>query len=154
MDQTEETTLTHHAVLVTWDQYANCIGLVKTIEAGNKELRQVFEAHHLKVRSGVALQLQEHFALFAANFLRFASHWLAEQCTQIPDGWKDFSQPKVKQQVKVGAHTSAWVSWFGQDCLLKFSNLSVFAGRSFHIRRVWVFQLVLPLAKSYFFSSI
>jgi len=126
----------------------------QTIEAGNKELRQVFEAHHLKVRSAPALQLQEHFALFAANFVRFASLWLTEQCPQIPDGWKNTAQPKVKQQVKVGAHTSAWVSWIGQDCLLRFSDLSVFAGRSLQIRRAWVFQPVLPFAKSYFFSSI
>jgi hypothetical protein len=126
----------------------------QTIEAGNKELRQVFEVHHLKVRSAPALQLQEHFALFAANFVRFASHWLAAQCPQIPDGWRNSSQPKVKQQVKVGAHTSAWVSWIGQDCFLRFTDLSVFAGRSFHIRRSWAFQPVLPFLKSYFFSSI
>jgi hypothetical protein len=126
----------------------------QTIEAGNKELRQVFEVHHLKVRSAPALQLQEHFALFAANFVRFASHWLAAQCPQIPDGWRNSSQPKVKQQVKVGAHTSAWVSWIGQDCLLRFTDLSVFAGRSFYIRRSWAFQPVLPFLKSYFFSSI
>ena len=126
----------------------------QTIEAGNKELRQVFEVHHLKVRSAPALQLQEHFALFAANFVRFASHWLAAQCPQIPDGWRNSSQPMVKQQVKVGAHTSAWVSWIGQDCLLRFTDLSVFAGRSFHIRRSWAFQPVLPFLKSYFFSSI
>jgi hypothetical protein len=137
--------------LPEWFHYYNAR---QTIEAGNKELRQVFEVHHLKVRSAPALQLQEHFALLAANFVRFASHWLAAQCPQIPDGWKNSSQPLVKQQVKVGAHTSAWVSWIGQDCLLRFTDLSVFAGRSFHIRRSWAFQPVLPFLKSYFFSSI
>jgi hypothetical protein len=137
--------------LPEWFHYYNAR---QTIEAGNKELRQVFEAHHLKVRSAPALQLQEHFSLFAANFVRFASLWLAEQCPQIPDGWKNPSQPKVKQQVKVGAHTSAWVSWIGQDCLLRFTDLSVFAGRSFQIRRSWAFQPVLPFIKSCFFSSI
>jgi hypothetical protein len=137
--------------LSEWFHYYNAR---QTIEAGNKELRQVFEVHHLKVRSAPALQLQEHLALFAANFVRFASLWLAEQCPQIPDGWKNASQPKVMQQVKVGAHTSAWVSWIGQDCLLRFTDLSVFAGRSFHIRRTWAFQPVLPFLKSYFFSSI
>jgi hypothetical protein len=137
--------------LPDWFHYYNAR---QTIEAGNKELRQVFEVHHLKVRSAPALQLQEHFALFAANFVRFASLWLADQCPQIPDGWKDPSQPKVKQQVKVGAHTSAWVSWIGQDCLLRFTDLSIFAGRSFQIRRTWAFQPVLPFLNSYFFSSI
>lgn len=33
MSQTEETTLTHHAMLVAWGQYARCIGLVEAIEA-------------------------------------------------------------------------------------------------------------------------
>lgn len=33
MSQLEETTLTHHAMLVAWGQYAQCIGLVKAIEA-------------------------------------------------------------------------------------------------------------------------
>jgi hypothetical protein len=137
--------------LPEWFHYYNAR---QTIEAGNKELRQVFEVHHLKVRSAPALQLQEHFALFTANFVRFASHWLADQCPQIPEGWKNSSRPKVKQQVKVGAHTSAWVSWIGQDCLLRFTDLSVFAGRSFYIQRSWAFQPVLPFLKSYFFSSI
>ena len=124
----------------------------QTIEAGNRELRQVFEAHHLKVRARPALKLQEHFALFATNFVRYAALWLAVQCPQIPDGWKESTHPRVKQQVKVGAHTSAWVSWFGQDCLLRFSDLSVFAGRSFEIKRRWAFQPVLPLLKNCFFS--
>jgi hypothetical protein len=124
----------------------------QTIEAGNRELRQVFEAHHLKIRARPALRLQEHFALFATNFVRYASLWLAEQCPQVPDGWKDSTQPRVKQQVKVGAHTSAWVSWFGQDCLLRFSDLSVFAGRSFEVKRSWAFQPVLPFLKNCFFS--
>jgi hypothetical protein len=44
----------------------------QTIEAGNKESQQVFEVHHVKVRSLPAMRLQEHFALFAANFVSFA----------------------------------------------------------------------------------
>ena len=116
----------------------------QTIEAGNKEARQVFEAHHLKVRSRSALHLQEHFALFAANFVRFAAFWLAEQCPQVPDGWKNSAQPQVKNQVKVGAHAPAHVEWFGQDCLVRFDDRSVFAGRSFKIRRQLAIQLTLP----------
>lgn len=123
------------------------------IEAANKEGKQVFEVHHFKVRQTFALVLQEQFALFAANFVRFASVWLAEQCPQIPDGWKDNTHPHVKEQVKVGAHTSAWVSWKGQDCMLRFENHSVFAGRSLNVRRQWAFQPVLPFAKSCFFLS-
>jgi len=137
--------------LPTWFHYYNGR---QTIEAANKESKQVFEVHHLKVRQSFALALQEQFALFSANFVRFASVWLTEQCTQIPDGWKESTHPCIKEQVKVGAHTSAWVSWKGQDCLLRFDDHSVFAGRSFHIKRQWAFQPVLPFAKSYFFSAL
>lgn len=125
----------------------------QTIEAANKEGKQVFEVHHLKVRQSFALVLQEQLALFSANFVRFASVWLAEQCPHIPDGWKESTHPRIKEQVKVGAHTSAWVSWKGQDCLLRFDDCSVFAGRSLHIKRQWAFQPVLPFAKSCFFST-
>ncbi len=116
----------------------------QTIEAGNKEAKQVFEIGHLKVRSRPALHLQEHFALFAANFVRFAALWLAEQCPQVPDGWKNSAQPQVKNQVKVGAHAPAQVEWLGQDCLVRFDDRSVFAGRSFTVRRQWAIQLTLP----------
>lgn len=85
----------------------------QTIEAGIKEGKGVFEMHHLKIRSVSGLYLQEQFAVFAANFVRWAAHWLATQCPQLPTGWQNAAQPKVKEQVKVAAHTSAWVSWQG-----------------------------------------
>ncbi|MFN2217078.1 MAG: hypothetical protein ACK2UA_00610, partial [Anaerolineae bacterium] len=94
----------------------------QTIEAGIKEGKGVFEMHHLKVRSAPGLYLQEQFAVFAANFVRWAAHWLATQCPQLPAGWRTTAQPKVKEQVKVGAHTSAWVNWQEQGCLLKFTD--------------------------------
>jgi hypothetical protein len=114
------------------------------IEAGNKEGKQVFEIRHLKVRSRPALRLQEHFALFAANFVRFASKWLAEQCKQVPNAWKNSAQPHVKEQVKVGAHSPALIEWRGQDCLVRFDDRCVYAGRSFTIHRQIAIQLALP----------
>jgi hypothetical protein len=133
-----------------WFHYYNAR---QTIEAANRESKQVFEVHHLKVRAQSALQLQEQFTLFAANFVRFASVWLAEQCPQVPDGWKESTHPQVKQQVKIGANTSAYVTWKGQDCLL-FTLHSVFAGRSLQVQRKWAYQPVLPMLKSCFFSQI
>jgi len=120
----------------------------QTIEAGIKEGKGVFEMHHLKVRSAPGLYLQEQFAVFAANFVRWAARWLATQCPQLPAGWQDTAQPKVKEQVKVGAHTSAWVNWQEQGCLLRFTDHSVFAGRSLELERHWAVQLPLPFAKS------
>ena len=114
------------------------------IEAGNKEAKRVFEIRHLKVRSRPALRLQEHFALFAANFVRFASKWLTDQCIHVPNGWENSAQPHVKEQVKIGAHAPAQVEWHGQDCLVRFDDRSVYAGRSFTIRRQIAIQLALP----------
>jgi len=91
----------------------------QTVEAGIKEGKGTFAMRFLKVRSKPALYLQEQFARFGANFVRWASEWLAEQCPQIPNGWEETIHPKVKQQVKVGAHTSAWVSWLEQGVLLR-----------------------------------
>lgn len=117
----------------------------QTIEAGNKESKQVFEVQHIKVRSRPVMRLQEHFALFAANFVRFAAHWLAQQCPQVPNGWQKSTCPKVKEQVKVGAHSPAQVEWYGTDCLLRFTDRSVYVGRSFLVRRELAIQLTLRL---------
>lgn len=119
----------------------------QTIEAGIKEGKGTFAMRYLKIRSKPALYLQEQFGRFAANFVRFASEWVAQQCPQIPIGWEDPARPKVKQQVKVGAHTSAWVSWQEQGCLLRFTDHSVFAGRSLQVSKSLAIQLALPFAQ-------
>ena len=130
------------ANLPAWFHYYNAR---QTIEAGNKEVQQVFEVHHIKVRSRPAMRLQEHFALFAANFVRFAAHWLAEQCPQVPCGWQVSQSPKVKEQVKVGAHSPARIEWHGSDCLVRFTERSVYVGRSFLVRRRVAIQLTLRI---------
>jgi hypothetical protein len=150
-DKQKHATLLHFGIdpvttdLPAWFERYNAR---QTIEAGIKEGKGVFEMHHLKVRSAPGLYLQEQFTVFAANFVRWAAHWLATQCPQLPSGWQDTAQPRVKEQVKVGAHTSAWVHWQEQGCLLRFTDASVFAGRSFELERRWVVQLPLPFAES------
>ena len=119
----------------------------QTIEAGIKEGKGTFAMRYLKVRSKPALYLQEQFGRFAANFVRLAAKWAAEQCPQIPTGWEDPAKPKVKQQVKAGAHTSAWVSWQEQGCLVRFTDHSVFAGRSLLVGKPVAIQLALPFAQ-------
>lgn len=91
--------------------------------------------------------------MFAANFVRWAAHWLATQCPQLPAGWRNAAQPKVKEQVKVAAHTSAWVSWQEQGCLLMFTDHSVF-GRSLQVERQWAIQLPLPFAENAHFDRL
>jgi hypothetical protein len=100
----------------------------QTIEAGIKEGKQVFYLHQIKVRSEPAIYLQECLVLFAANFIRWATHWLINQ-TQASPNRLDLSKMGVKRQVQVGAHVSAEVIRDSQGKLLKFSEHSAFAGK-------------------------
>jgi len=100
----------------------------QTIEAGIKESKQVFYLHRIKVRSEPAIFLQERMALFAANFIRWAAHWLAEQL-QPQQNALDIRKMGVKRQVQVGAHVSAQVIRNSEGMLLKFSEHSAFAGK-------------------------
>ena len=118
------------------------------IEAGIKEGKNIFAMHHLKVRAAPAIFLQEQLAVFAANFVRWAARWLTDQCPQMPAEWQNSAQPKIKQQVKVGAHTSAWVQWQDQGCLLMFTDHSLFAGRSLSVKKQWAVQLPLPFSEN------
>jgi hypothetical protein len=130
--------------LPTWFHHYNAR---QVIEAGIKEGKNVFAMHHLKVRAAPAIFLQEQFAVFAANFVRWAARWLREQCPQLPDSWLNSAHPGVKEQVLVAAHTSAWVIWQEQGCLLRFTDQSLFAGRSLSIQNHWAVQLPLPFAQ-------
>jgi len=125
----------------------------QTIEAGIKEGKNVFQMHHLKVRSPAGLVIQEEFAAFAANLVRWAAAWLHEMC---PDAPAPFNEPQasVKQMVRIAANTSAWVIWQPQGCLLRFTKLSAFAGVQLAIQDSAPFQLVLPLFKSCVSSPI
>jgi hypothetical protein len=118
----------------------------QTIEAGIKEGKNVFQMHHLKVRSPAALLLQEHMACFAANFVRFAAEWLVRKAQPMP-----FSTQSVKQMVRVAAHTSAWVQRQDDVWFLTFTEQSCYAGRSLRFGD-GVIQLPLPLFKDIHFS--
>lgn len=122
----------------------------QTIEAGIKESKQVFYLHRLKVRSEAAICLQENFVLFAANFIRWANAWLADESGgQI----LNVERLGIKALVQVAAHTSAEVVQNSEGKLLKFSECSVFAGKVLKLP-IFTYQLPLPLGKSYDFSDV
>jgi hypothetical protein len=98
------------------------------IEAGIKESKQVFYLHRIKVRSEPAIYLQECCVLFAANFIRWATQWLAQQ--EVPaENALDVRKLGIKRQVQVAAHVSAQVIRDSTGWLLKFSEQSAFAGK-------------------------
>ena len=100
----------------------------QTIEAGIKEGKRVFYLHRIKVRSEPAIFLQEWVVIFAANFIRWASQWLASQAEPGPHSL-DLNKMGIKRQVRVGAHVSAQVIQDSHSKLLKFGQQSVFAGK-------------------------
>jgi len=106
----------------------------QTIEAGIKEGKRVFYLHRIKVRAEPAIYLQERMVIFAANFIRWATPWLSDETEPAADNL-DVSKMGVKQQVKVGAHVSAQVVQDSRGRLLKFSEQSVFAGKSLRLHR-------------------
>ena len=118
----------------------------QTIYAGIKEDNSVFQMHHLKVRATPALWLQEQFAAFAANFVRWADPWLNSDCRQWPDDWATHVIASLKTQVQVAAQTPAFVDWLADGCLLMFTEESPFAMCSIQ-SGTWAFQLCLPLFK-------
>lgn len=122
----------------------------QTIEAGIKESKQVFFLHRLKVRTQIAIYLQENFVMFAANFIRWANLWLgtSPNAQRLP-----LERFGIKELVRVAAQTSAEVVWNSESKLLKFSEQSVFAGRVLFLPR-FSFQLPLPFAKSYDFCDV
>lgn len=125
----------------------------QTIEAGIKEGKGVFQMHHLKVRTAPALWLQEQLAAFAANFVRWAAHWLSTQCDQEPEQWLAPVAASVKTLVQVAAHTPADVAWLPGGCLLRFTAESLYAGRTIQTGG-WAFQLSLPLFQSCSFEPL
>jgi hypothetical protein len=126
----------------------------QTIEAGVKEGKQVFEMHHLKVRSTPGLAIQEEFAILAANLVRWATVWLSEQAFQTQTPF-DRRRCSVKQMVRVGANTTALV--FEQpegNLLLRFDELSPLEGLELRLGQGAAFQVPLPLFRNDIFAPI
>lgn len=148
-DSIRRATLLHYGqteVVADLDAWFHMYNGRQTIEAGIKEGKNVFQMHHLKVRSSQALRLQEHMACFTANFVRFAADWLVSlpQPKMIPT-------ESIKEMVQAGAHTSAWVRRQGDVWLLRFTEQSCYTGYFLRFGK-GVAQLPLPLFRSIHFS--
>jgi hypothetical protein len=81
----------------------------QTLEAGIKEEKGVFTLKRHLVRSPVGMQLQEQFALFAANFVRWAATWVKGVLYQANHRFET-ALDEVKTLVRIVSRTSArWV---------------------------------------------
>ena len=70
----------------------------------------------------------QYCVIFAANFIRWVSHWLTEQA-QPAENALNMGKLGVKRQVQAGAHVSAQVIRSSAGKLLSFSEHSAFAGK-------------------------
>ena len=123
------------AVTADLPAWFDCYNGRQTVEAGIKEGKGVFQMHHLKVRAVLALWLQEQFAAFAANFVRWAADWLSTQCFQEPERWLAPVAASTKTLVQVAAHTPADVAWLPDGLLVRLHSTSSSRRRSHHPNR-------------------
>jgi hypothetical protein len=90
------------------------------------------------------MQLQEAFALFTANFVRWAAAWVGETMQEVPSGLAK-ALGDVKTLVKVVAHSHARVVMSEAACVLVFDAHSAFAGTVLVVHGRPIYQTVLPL---------
>ncbi len=116
----------------------------QTIEAGIKESKGVFTLKRHLVRSPIGMLLQEQFAIFSANFARWAAAW-AKNLVQQANSRFIKTLDQVKNLVRVASHTRArWVRNQVGNCLI-FDQSGPFAGTIICLSGRVAIQLPLPL---------
>ena len=116
------------------------------IEAGIKEEKSVFTLKRHLVRSPIGMQLQEQFALFAANFIRWAA---ASARSTLRRANRNFERAlgQPKSLVRIFSQTRArWVRNALGNMLLLDSN-GPFADTILCLSGQVAFQMALPLFK-------
>ena len=116
----------------------------QTVEAGIKENKGVFTMRRPLVRSPIGMQMQEAFALFAANFVRWAAAWVQSQVRNVTPALGQALR-EVKTLIRVLAHSRAQLVVSETGCGLVFDGDSPFAGAVLVIHGDPVYQTVLPL---------
>lgn len=118
----------------------------QTIEAGIKESKGVFTLKRHLVRSPVGMQLQEQFALFGANFVRWAAAWVKDMVRQANSNFTE-ALGQVKALVRVASHARA--RWVRNACghTLIFDEDGPFAGTIICLSGLIAVQLALHLFK-------
>ena len=113
-------------------------------EAGIKESKGVFTLKRHLVRSPIGMQLQEQFALFAANFVRWAAAWVKDMLQQANHHFTTALQ-QVKTLVRTVSRARArWVRNALGHALI-FDERGPFAGTVICLSGQMAIQLTLPL---------
>jgi hypothetical protein len=116
----------------------------QTIEAGIKEEKAVFTLKRHLVRSPIGMQLQEQFALFGANLVRWAAAWVKTTLRQANSNFIA-ALDQVNTLVRTVSHVRArWVrNPLGHTLI--FDEASPFAGTVICLTGQVAVQLALPL---------
>jgi len=116
----------------------------QTIEAGIKETKSVFTLKRHLVHSLIGMQLQEQFALFGANLVRWAAAWVKDMLRQVNRNFT-VALDQVKTLVHIASRARArWVrNRLGHTLI--FDENGPFAGTIICLSGRVAFQLVLPL---------
>ncbi len=118
----------------------------QTIEAGIKEGKGVFTLKRHLVRSPIGMQLQEQFALFGANFVRWAAAWVKDMLRQVNHNFAT-ALGQVKTLVRTVSRARA--RWVRNDLghTLIFDQHGPFAGTVICLSGLVAVQLALHLFK-------
>jgi hypothetical protein len=116
----------------------------QTIEAGIKEEKGVFTLKRHLVRSPIGMQLQEQFALFGANLVRWAAAWVKELLAQANQNFQT-ALAQVKTLVRVVSRARGrWVRHSVGNTLI-FDEAGPFAGTVISLSGFVAVQLPLRL---------
>lgn len=118
----------------------------QTIEAGIKEGKGVFTLKRHLVRSPFGMQLQEQFALFGANFVRWAAAWVKDMLRQAN---RNFTEALSQVKTLVRTVSRARARWVRNDLghTLIFDEDGPFAGTVICLSGLVAVQLALHLFK-------
>jgi hypothetical protein len=127
--------------LLDWFQTYNAR---QTIEAGIKEGKGVFTLKRHLVRSPIGMKLQEQFALFGTNFVRWAATWVKD-LRSVSNQNFTAALSQVKTLVRIVSRTRArWVRNAAGSTLI-FDESSPFAGTIICLSGSVAIQPPLPL---------
>jgi hypothetical protein len=116
----------------------------QTLEAGIKQEKEVFTLKRHLVRSPIGMPLQEQFALFGANFVRWAAAWVKDLLAQTNHNFKT-ALDQVKTLVHIVSRTRArWVRNAVGNTLI-FDQPGPFAGTVIRLSGWVAVQLPLRL---------
>jgi hypothetical protein len=122
------------------------------VEAGNKEEKTTFKVQHLMSHSPAGSEIQALLTVFAANFVRWADHWVRER-TECSSRRFDAALASPKRLVRVAANSPATVERLPGRETVRFSPLSCFAGVVIRLSDGPAYQLALPFFANDHFDS-